>query len=299
MPEPTELATPTRAFVLGIADDAGAIDAAALYEAADAVGFSSTRVRLTLRRLVESGSVTVDGRGRSAAIRLTPAGLDERRTDLTWVAAAHRLDAGLDIWDGVWHLAAFEIPERSRAARDAVRGALVDLLCGSLSGGLYVSPWPIERWIAPVAHAHGVTDRMTYVQSTAMSVAGRQDPLGIAMAVWPVERLAAGYADFVERWSPAVVAPPADRAEAVRMAFTASAEIEGLLRIDPVLPAVALPDDFAGPAARRLYRELLAVLRDHDVIATSNVFGAYESAIVQALRQSSSAFWSAAGPTST
>ena len=148
-----EIPTPTRAFVLGIADGDGRIDAAALYGAAEAVGFTDTRIRLTLRRLVEAGSVTVTGRGRAATIELSEAGLAERMTDLTWVAAAHRLDAGLDTWDGVWHLAAFEIPERERAARDAVRGALVDLLCAPLSGGLYLSPWPIEPWVAPVAAA--------------------------------------------------------------------------------------------------------------------------------------------------
>ena len=297
--ESIELATPTRSFVLGVANEAGDIDAAALYDAADAVGFSPTRIRLTLRRLVESGLVTVDGRGRGATIALTAAGLDERRADLTWVAAAHRLDAGLDTWDGSWHLVSFEVPERHRAARDAVRETLVGLLCAPLSGGLYLSPWPIEPWIAPVAESVGVADRLTFVVSSAISVGGRRDPAGVAATAWPVETIAAGYATFVEQWASVIDDPPTETPDAVRVAFTASAEIEALLRIDPVLPGVALPPDFAGPEARNVYRALIAVLRDHDVVATANVFGAYETAIVRALGQSASEFWAEASRSSS
>ena len=293
-PAVNEPAPPTRSFVLGMAGDSGELDASALYDAADALGFTSTRIRLTLRRLVDAGSITVEGRGRAAVVRLTAAGLTERSTDLTWVAAAHRLDAGLDAWDDAWHLAAFEIPERSRAARDAVRGALVDLLCAPLSGGLYLSPWPIEPWIGPIAETHGIADRMSYVESSSISVGGHRDPAGIAAAAWPVERMADGYAAFVERWRPVADRPPSEPADAVRAAFTASAEIEDLLRIDPVLPDVALPAGFAGPEARRVYRALLGVLGGHELVARANVFGAYEAAIERALGQRAETFWAEA-----
>ncbi|MEO1058968.1 MAG: transcriptional regulator, partial [Actinomycetota bacterium] len=119
--------TPTRAFVLGLADDDGLLDAGALYDAADAAGFTATTMRLALMRLRDAGALTVDGRGRNASIRLTERGRADRSPDLAWVAAAYRLDAGLDPWDHMWHLVSFEIPETQRAARDAVRARIVDL----------------------------------------------------------------------------------------------------------------------------------------------------------------------------
>lgn len=288
-----ELALPTRAFVLGLADDAGALDAAAVYDAADAVGFTTTRTRLALRRLVEDGCLSIEGRGRAATLQLTHAGLAERKTDLTWVAAAHRLDAQIDHWDGTWHLVTFEIPEEFRAARDAIRNALIDLLAAPLGGGLYLSPWPLEPWIAPHASVLNVADRVSHISASSISVNGSRDPQEIAASLWPVEELATRYAAFVGRWSDA--APIADTGAAVRAAFGASAEIEALLRIDPVLPSEALPMDFAGPTARQTYRDLLHRLRrDHPLLDRANIFGAYDAAISVALDQTSSEFWAAA-----
>lgn len=285
---------PTRAFVLGLADRAGLIDAGALYDAAGAVGFTDTKLRLTLRRLAEAGLIESEGRGRAARWTLTAAGLAERSDDLTWVAMAHRLDHGLDRWDGAWHLTAFEVPERQRAARDTLRSLLVDLFAAPLGGGLYVSPWPLRIWIDGPVTDLGITERVTHLTTDHIDLGGRVDPLDIAARLWPVSELADAYDAFLAAWEPVAAAPPADEAAAVRAAFGASAEIEAILRRDPVLPAELLPEGFAGPAARALYRELLVALRGHQVLADANVFGAYETAITDALAASAEEFWAGA-----
>lgn len=282
---------PTRAFVLGLADRAGRIDAAALYDAAGAVGFTDTKLRLTLRRLAEAGLIESEGRGRAAQWTLTDAGLAERSGDLSWVAMAHRLDHGLDRWDGTWHLTAFEVPERQRAARDTLRSLLVDLFAAPLGGGLYVSPWPLRMWIGDTIAELGIADRVTHLTTDHLDVGGLAAPAPIAARLWPVDDLAEAYDAFVATWEPVVADPPADEAAAVRAAFGASAEIEAVLRRDPVLPIELLPDGFAGPAARALYRELLGALRGHQVLADANIFGAYEAAIADALAASAEDFW--------
>lgn len=285
---------PTRAFVLGLADHAGRIDAAALYDAAGAVGFTDTKLRLTLRRLAEAGLIGSEGRGRAAQWTLTEAGLAERSGDLSWVAMAHRLDHGLDRWDGTWHLTAFEVPERQRAARDTLRSLLVELFAAPLGGGLYVSPWPLRMWIGDTIAELEISDRVTHLTTEHLDVGGLVDPAEIAARLWPVDDLAAAYDSFLASWQSLAAAPPTDEAAAVRAAFGASAEIEAILRRDPVLPTEVLPVGFAGPAARALYRELLVALRGHQVLADANVFGAYETAIADALAASAEDFWAGA-----
>lgn len=94
----TEPAPPTRSFVLGMAGDSGELDASALYDAADALGFTSTRIRLTLRRFVDASSITVEGCGRAAVVlpdvALSPgfAGPDARRVHRTLLGALREHD---------------------------------------------------------------------------------------------------------------------------------------------------------------------------------------------------------------
>ncbi len=284
--------TPSRALVLGLADADGHLDAGALYAVAEAAGFTTTTIRLALRRLVEGGLAESEGRGRKATLQLTPAGLAERLPDLVWVAAAHRADAGLDPWDGCWHLVSFEVPESARSARDALRNRIIELLGAPLGGALYVSPHRWEPWIDAVAVAHAVVDRVSTVTATQLRHRGSADPAVVARSLWSIDELAAGYQAFVDRW---VQLPMTiDRATAVRLAFEASGEIEQLLRRDPVLPQELLPPGFAGPAARALYLDTMRALAAEPLVADANIYTTYRDAIDHALAQSTDQFWTEA-----
>lgn len=287
----TALNTPTRSFIYGLADDDGLVDTEFLYAAAEAAGFSPTKLRLALKRMAEDGLLTSQGRGRKAVTQLTPEGLADRSPDLAWVGAAYRADAGLDLWDGLWHLASFEIPERNRAARDAVRNQIIDLFGGQLSGGLYLSPLGWEPWIAVVADAHGVGDRITMLKTATISHAGLSEPSAIAAQVWPVDQVHRGYAGFVSRWRARLDGIPEDRPSAVRLAFEAADEFEAAFRADPLLPSSLVPADFAGPSARRLFLELLDTVEARTGLANANLFSAYRTAVERALAAEQDAFW--------
>jgi phenylacetic acid degradation operon negative regulatory protein len=284
--------TPSRALILGLADADGRLEAEPLYAVAEAAGLTNTTIRLALRRLVEADLVESEGRGRKATLQLTPAGLAERLPDLIWVAAAHRADAGLDSWDGYWHLVSFEIPESDRPARDALRNRIVELLGAPLGGALYVSPHPWEPWIDAVANANAVTDRVTTITATQLQHRGSADLAAVAQSLWPVEDLAADYEAFVDRWTqlPSMI----DRDTAIRLAFEASGEIELLLRRDPLLPTQMLPAGFAGPAARALYLDTMGALATEPLVAEANIYTAYRTAIDRAVGQTADEFWTEA-----
>ncbi|MEM7339951.1 MAG: PaaX family transcriptional regulator C-terminal domain-containing protein [Actinomycetota bacterium] len=288
------LSTPTRTFIYGLADDNGHVDTEFLYAAADVAGFSSTKLRLALKRMVDAGLASSNGRGRKAVTQLTAAGLADRSPELAWVGAAYRADAGLDPWDGIWHLASFEIPERQRAARDAVRTQIVELFGGQLSGGLYVSPLGWEPWILAVAAEHDVVDRITLIKTTSLTHAGTSDQAQIAAHVWPVQDVHEGYTAFVTRWRSEIDSLPSDPLDAVRVAFDAAYEFEATFRRDPMLPSAVAPEHFAGPAARQLFLEMLDALRAHPELADASLFTAYRNTVDRALAMKQPDFWSAA-----
>lgn len=290
-PIPNELTTPTRSFIYGLADEAGHIHAGSLFAAAEAAGFSTTKLRLAIKRMSDTGLLTSSGRGRKADIQLTNAGLDQRRPDLFWTAFAYRLDAGLHPWDGQWHLAAFEIPEEQRAARDALRNQIRELFGASLSSGLYVSPWAWEAWLTTVAETHNVGDRLTIIETTALHHGGTSDRQDLAADLWPIDMLDTAYQRFIDHWGPTVAAVPDEEAMAVRAAFEAAAQLEAVFSKDPLLPTELLPNGFAGPPARQLYIDLAEAFSQHEVLAQASLFGAHRTAIEDALTLSEDEFW--------
>ncbi|MEM9610029.1 MAG: PaaX family transcriptional regulator C-terminal domain-containing protein [Actinomycetota bacterium] len=285
------ISTSARTFIYGLADDEGRLDTEFLYAAAAAAGFTTTKLRLAIRRMAEARLLRSTGRGRSATTRLTPAGIADRSPELAWVGAAYRADAGLDEWDGRWHLAAFEIPEEQRLARDAVRTHLLDLFGAPISGGLYVSPLAWEPWILRLASSRGVPDRITLIETDSLTHAGYTHPADVAAVLWPVREIHTGYRSFFDEWGARVDAVPDDPLEALRFAFDAAHEFELVFRRDPLLPRPLVPDDFAGPPARRLFLDLLDALSDHPELADASLFHSYRNAVDRALAQDEGEFW--------
>ena len=281
----------TRSFVFGMADTSGLIDAGRLYDVAEAVGYTSTQVRLAMRRMVAAGLIEIAGRGRHATIELTGTGHAERVPDLVFTAAAYRADAGLDSWDQRWHLVAFEIPESERPARDALRNQIVALFGAQITGGLYLSAFAWEPWIRATASAHGVENRVTYAQTHDLAVRGLTEPAAIAAATWPVDSLNRRYHQYLDRWRNAATSPVIDEIHSARTVIEATAELEDIMRHDPLLPAELVPHDFGGPGARALFQRVIAHASSGDRLGSMGVVEAYNEAIATALAQPASVFW--------
>lgn len=287
------LETSVRGFVFGLADASGTIDADSLYLAAEAAGFTTTKVRLGLRRLVDAGLLDIDGRGRDASIHLTAAGLDERAPDMAWIGAAYRNDAGLDRWDDRWHLATFEVPESQRTSRDALRTRITELFGGALGGGIYVSPFAWEAWLVATADQHGIRDRLTLIEADHLQRGGASEPAEVAASIWPIADIDTGYRHFVEQWSDRATDVPTDPYEAIHLAFAAAGQFEATFRTDPLLPVELVPTDFAGPAARRLFIDLIAAVSTHDLVARANLFATYRQVVDAAITADADSFWTA------
>jgi phenylacetic acid degradation operon negative regulatory protein len=247
-------------LVLGLARQDGSILAADAFPVADACGRSPEQVRSCLRRLVAEGLFTRDGQGQRAVYRPTEDGLAALGASTARARLAHMQDTAGRLWDRRWHLAAFAIPEARRAARDALREHLGCLGGAAIHNGLYASPHPWEKDVADEAERLGVSEHVTLAATDDLAVGGLSEPTALATRLWPIERLAARYQSFVDRWEHV----PADLATMRRRHQTLpdSAFLPGALAMglayqacfddDPLLPPELLPHPWPGGAARDL-----------------------------------------------
>jgi phenylacetic acid degradation operon negative regulatory protein len=261
---------PTRMLVLGLARHDGSILAADAFPVADACGRSPEQVRSCLRRLVAEGLFTRHGQGQRAVYRPTEVGLAALGAVTARARLAHTQDVagtgsggpagGRRAWDRRWHLAAFAVPEARRSARDALRDHLGRLGGAAIHNGFYVSPHGWEKDVAVEADRLGVSEHVTLAATDHLAVGGVSEPTALAARLWPIQRLAARYQAFVDRWGhvPAELAGMRRRHQTLPdAAFLPGALAMGVayqacFDDDPLLPPELLPQPWPGRAARDL-----------------------------------------------
>ncbi|MFD6249605.1 PaaX family transcriptional regulator C-terminal domain-containing protein [Streptomyces roseolus] len=244
----------------------GTVDADELYTVADTLGMSDQQVRLCVKRLVAEGRFTHEGRGRKARLHATADTTRALAPNADFLRHAFQQDAGLAPWDGVWHLAAFAVPESARTARDALRETLVHLGGAPLQGGLYVCANAWEPYVEEAAHRLGAHSALTLLTTTDLRKGGTHEPAELARRLWPLPEIADRYhrlsriarPRLARLTGPADLSPTASLTIAVELA----AELTRAMEPDPLLPPQLLPRPWPGAQARKLIARCWAVLRE-------------------------------------
>ncbi|WP_154791609.1 PaaX family transcriptional regulator C-terminal domain-containing protein [Nocardia aurantiaca] len=237
------------------------IDAGELYDVAATLGMSDQQVRLCIKRLVAEGRFTHEGRGRKAVLRATDDTRGTIEPDLEYLRFAFAQDRGEVRWDGVWHLAAFAVPETNRQARDAMRETIVYHGGAPIQGGLYVSPHAWEDRIRSAAHTLGIDGQLTTLATTELSVGGITGGRELATRLWPLDRIAAGHERLLAAAEHAIRAlRVADPTEQLSLAIALATEFERVVTPDPLLPPELLPRPWIGVRARAAVAECWAEL---------------------------------------
>lgn len=269
----TTVPVPTRTVVLGMAHEDGTVVASELYPVAEACGLTTDQVRSCLRRLVTEGLFTRTGRAPDTRFAATERGLAALGASYERTRLAYGQDAAGKAWDGVWRLVAFAIPEKQRAARDALRDRVVALGGAPVQSGLYVSPHPWHKDVQAEADRLGVGEHLTLLSTDDLDVGGEHNPRQLARRLWPVDELGARYQRFVDEWSfvPALLEEYkrdhkriAD-AEFFPGALATAVAFQQVFDDDPLLPPELLPRPWPGRAARDLLvrnRRMGATLRE-------------------------------------
>ncbi|MER7486127.1 PaaX family transcriptional regulator C-terminal domain-containing protein [Streptomyces sp. NPDC126497] len=246
----------------------GTVGADELYAVANTLGMSDQQVRLCVKRLVTEGRFTHEGRGRKAELHATTDTMRALAPNADFLRHAFQQDAGLAPWDGVWHLAAFAVPESARTARDALRETLVHLGGAPLQGGLYVCANTWEPYVEETAHRLGAHDALTLLTTTDLRRGDIREPAELARRLWPLQEIADRY-DRLSRITrprlarltgPDELSPAALLTIAVELA----AELTRAMEPDPLLPPQLLPHPWPGTRARKLIARCWAALYERD-----------------------------------
>ncbi|MFI9770332.1 PaaX family transcriptional regulator C-terminal domain-containing protein [Streptomyces sp. NPDC052415] len=257
---------PTRVLVHALIRDDGTVDAEELYTVAGAVGMSDQQVRLCIKRLVAEGRFTHEGRGRKAQLQATADTTRALAPNADFLRHAFQQDAGLAPWDGVWHLAAFAVPESSRTARDSLRETLVRLGGAPLQGGLYVCANAWEPYVEDAARRVGAHDALTLLTTRDLRRGEAQEPAELAGRLWPLQQISERYHRLSRVAQPrlnrltgtADLSPSALLTIAVELA----AELSRAMEPDPLLPPQLLPQPWPGTQARELIARCWAALHE-------------------------------------
>lgn len=287
-------AVPTRTLVLSAIGQDGRLRAGPLFAMASLLGHSDKAMRDCLARVTGEGLlVHVSGRGKSADYSVTEAGQAALDADLGWTAFAHRVDAGLEPWDGYWHLTGFEIPEARRGARDAIRNLLVELGAAPIQSGLYAYAFDLTDFVLQLAAHLQVSETVTSLVTGAIQVGNDCGDEELVNRLWPLTALADRYAR-VEQQLAAVIeqAPLTDGDRLAALMFAATLEVEAVLRDDPLLPVELLPAGWAGSRARQAFMAAHAAASDHsELFSNSQLMQSFTAEIDRSLAESSESFW--------
>ncbi|WP_418005741.1 PaaX family transcriptional regulator C-terminal domain-containing protein [Mycobacterium sp. PDNC021] len=260
-------------------DDA-TIDAGALYDVAGELGMTDQQVRLCIKRLVADGQFTQDGRGRKAVLRAT----DELRSTITpdrdYIRFMYAQDRGDAPWDGRWHVVAFAVPESVRAARDAMRDAIVRLGGAAIQGGLYVSPNDWDSEISAAAEQLGISEHVTTLTTADLAVGDIIEPCALATHIWPLDEIAERHRRLLAVAERALLAlPDATPTRQQTIAIELAAEFTRAIEPDPLLPPELLPQPWIGAAARAAVAACWAEMSKSDAPQRIKLFQWYADVI--------------------
>lgn len=288
------LAVPTRTLVLSSVQADGNLLAAPLFDLAQLVGHSDKAMRDCLARLVKQGLLmSVNGRGRSATYRATTAGQSLLDADLGWTAFAHRVDAGLEPWDHQWRLVSFEIPEKQRGGRDALRSLLVELGAAPLHSGLYLHAYDLTDFVNQLANSLGVAQHVASFTTGQITIDTTFNNAELVARVFSVDELAERYGTVEKRLNRIAESDKGNGNELAAEMFAAILETEAVFRDDPLLPAELLPRDWAGTSARRAFVAAHQVTAQRSVLfRESQMMRNFSTEIDVALTETSLGFWS-------
>lgn len=226
-----------------VLDRGVAVSTVGIVTALGRLGIGEHAARTALGRMGRRGLLRTLRQGRQAFLGLTEHGTAVLRD------GQRKLDGDIvdSNWDGRWTLLTFSVPESRRADRHALRTRLGWFGFGPLRSGLWVSTSD-----ADVSATLAELDLLDHAEVFRAEAFRWTDPARIAAEAWDLPAIAAGYSDFLARWGD----DGFEHLDELSRRILLGAEWLLLIRRDPVLPSVLLPEGWPGTRAAALFREL-------------------------------------------
>lgn len=157
-------------------------------------------------------------------------------------------------WDKKWRVVVFDIPEKEKVVREALRRKLVELGFGMLQRSVWITPHDLFEILNDFLTTYGLASYALIIEGEKL---GGEDDRQLARRVWKLNKLSQGYLDFVKKWE-----------EVLKSGERLNEEIENwrneyfsLLEKDPGLPKELLPKDWPYKKACEIFEKLEARVR--------------------------------------
>jgi phenylacetic acid degradation operon negative regulatory protein len=241
----------------------GPVWVGSLIELLAPLGLSEGTVRTVLSRMARKGWLVSERRGRTAWYDLTSRG----RTLLRRGAERIYDRAPDESWDGSWYLVTYSIPEEDRELRDRFRVWLAWLGCGSLGGGVWISPHDVHDPIEEFVTELGIEQQVEVFRAQHM---GFSDTRRLVASCWDLATVGRRYTRFIRRFDRPLLEDLAAKnsgtlspEDAYVRRFELIHEYRQFLSLDPHLPRPLLPPDWGGECAAWLFEKYHDLLSDH------------------------------------
>ncbi len=252
----------------------GVIWTGSLISLMEQLDFSGGTVRTALSRMCRQGCLFAKRDG-----KLSYYGLTERGQERMNEAAGRIFRPRSEIWDGQWTLITFNSPGGKRSMHDQLQKEMEWLGFARLSTSTWISPNQAPRVALNHLRLQGIHRG---VEAFAARHAGASSNAEIVARCWDIPAIGRQYEHFVERWQPRYKAARSriDRGDFLpdEQCFADKTwlvhEYRKFLFIDPGLPLELLPKEWAGSAARRLFRDYYQLLADGALRFFERVFRA-------------------------
>ncbi|HDS45245.1 MAG TPA: hypothetical protein ENN68_04000 [Methanomicrobia archaeon] len=220
---------------------------------------SEASVRTSLSRMKKAGLVVSRRKNKGARYSLTEQG------KAALVLRDFRALRRAREWDGRWHLVTFDIPERLRYSRDALRKHLLFIGYGMLQSSVMISPYDKHAAVKELIADYGIEDHVEFF-SACYESGGRVGEL--VPRIWDLKRLEREYRHFIAlyREELGVIRERVAHGEQIDPSYLFLKGIEvndafsRIFSVDPQLPPELLPADWIGFTAERVCEVYLTFL---------------------------------------
>lgn len=207
--------------------------------------------RRALNRLTGRGLLQSTRRGQNTFCGMRPDALPVLRETARRIVNFGTHDGR--VWDRVWTVVAFSVPEAQRELRHMIRTRLHFLGFAMLYDGLWCSPWDEQEPVLTVLRELGIAS------ATVMRAEINERSSVQALAAWDLDALKQRYVEFEREFSPILDASSRGELTASQALVTRTRVMDGwrgFLSLEPDLPAALLPLDWPRTRMRELFVEL-------------------------------------------
>jgi phenylacetic acid degradation operon negative regulatory protein len=201
----------------------------------------------SVSRLLKIGEVEKVVKNGQCYLRLTSLGYNRIKQDVPLLFNTDKP------WDGFWRLVVFDIEEKHRRDRNALRHKLTSLGFGLWQKSVFISPLSVEKEINDWLQSTGLYGRVFCLKAKKLGIS---DDREIARRVFKLDKLAQNY-QFLNTKIQAALGKAKSGSLMKSVVSEIMDEYFWMLQTDPGLPPELMPLEWSGNDTKRDIRRLI------------------------------------------